>query len=177
MALLGLRHNFAGFPPVRKANLMKLLTNAPLDNSTLPPDNTAPLEAGGLLSDNLNARFRRMRSYAPSHRFTDEQAAHLRRLVDTLACDLQDPCAVETLLVLLEVFYTLDVPEYYLVKVFGARRLRYLRTWGDIVSPRRRPKQLRRAWVWVPNQVQPRIYPIAEDGTLRIYNDPAPSAE
>lgn len=134
-----------------------------------------PLKPGALLSDNLTARYQRLHGAPRTLRFTTRQVEHLRMIVNTLARDLHDPATVEILLVLLEVFYTLDVSDYYLRKLYGARRLHALRTWGDIVSPKRRPPQLNRAWVWVPNRYQPKIYPIAEDGTLRIYDPPPPT--
>jgi hypothetical protein len=134
-----------------------------------------PLKSGALLSDNLNARYQRLRGSLPTRRFTTRQIEHLRMIINTLAHDLHDPATVEILLVLLEVFYTLDVSDYYLRKLYGARCLHALRTWGDIVPPKRRPPQLTRAWVWVPNRYQPKIYPIAEDGTLRIYDPPPPA--
>ena len=36
------------------------------------------------------------------------------------------------------------------------------------------PAELRRAWVWPSNTYQPKLYPIAEDGTIRIYAAPEP---
>ena len=64
------------------------------------------------------------------------------------------------LLVLLEICHILQLSDYRLGKIFGSR-LHDLETWGDIVPPKRRPPQLQRAWVWVPNTYQPRLYPIA----------------
>lgn len=147
------------------------------DDGKLPPDDAPSLAAGALLSDNLPLRSKAIRAYPAARSLTPEQVTHMRLVVDTLARDLDDPAAVETLLVLLEVLYILDVPEYYLHRAFGIDRLRCLRTWGDLVPPKRRPQRLRRAWVWVPNHYNPRIYPIAEDGTLRLYGDRSTPAE
>jgi hypothetical protein len=110
-----------------------------------------------------------MRSYIPTNYLSQQQANDLRTIVDTYIPDLHDPAAVEVLLVLLEVCHILEVSDYRMRKIFGARHLHALETWGDIVPPKRRPPQLQRAWVWLPNTYQPKLYPIAEDGAIRIY--------
>jgi hypothetical protein len=93
-------------------------------------------------------------------------------IASTYTPDLHDPAAVEVLLVLLEVCHILDLSEHRLHKIFGAQ-LHALQTWGDIVPPKQRPPQLRRAWVWVPNTYQPKLHPIAEDGAIHIYSKPS----
>jgi hypothetical protein len=113
-----------------------------------------------------------MRSYIPTNYLSQQQVGDLRTIVDTYIPDLHDPAAVEVLLVLLEVCHILEVSDYRMRKIFGARQLHALETWGDIVPPKRRPPQLRRAWVWVPNTYQPKLHPIAEDGTIRVYMAP-----
>ena len=113
-----------------------------------------------------------MRSYIPTNYLSAEQLAALRTIVGTYLPDLSDPAAVEVLLVLLEVCHILDLSDYRLRQVFGSRQLHALETWGDIVPPKQRPSELRRAWVWPSNTYQPKLYPIAEDGTIRIYAAP-----
>ena len=110
-----------------------------------------------------------MRSYIPTNYLSAEQFAALRTIVATYMPDLSDPAAVEVLLVLLEVCHILDLSDYRLRQIFGSRQLHALETWGDIVPPKQRPSELRRAWVWPSNTYQPKLYPIAEDGTIRIY--------
>ena len=121
-----------------------------------------------------------MRSYIPTNYLNQQQAGDLRAIVDTYIPDLHDPAAVEVLLVLLEVCHILEVSDYRLRKIFDARHLHVLETWGDIVRPKRRPHQLQRAWVWVPNTYQPKLHPIAEDSTIHVYlaaEDEAAGAE
>lgn len=121
-----------------------------------------------------------MRSYIPTNYLSAEQFAALRTIVGTYLPDLSDPAAVEVLLVVLEVCHILDLSDYRLRQVFGSRQLHALETWGDIVPPKQRPSELHRAWVWPSNTYQPKLYPIAEDGTIRIYAAPegdAPAAE
>ena len=118
-----------------------------------------------------------MRSYIPTNYLSQQQADDLRVIVDTYIPDLHDPAAVEVLLVLLEVFHILEVSDYRMRKIFGARQLHALETWGDIVPPKRRPPELQRAWVWVPNTYQPKLYPIAADGAVQIYIREAPGNE
>ena len=115
-----------------------------------------------------------MRSYIPTNYLAAEQLAALRTIVATYMPDLSDPAAVEVLLVLLEVCHILDLSDYRLRQIFGSRQLHALETWGDIVPPKQRPSELRRAWVWPSNTYQPKLYPIAEDGTIRIYAAPEP---
>ncbi len=115
-----------------------------------------------------------MRSYIPTNYLTPEQLAALRTIVHTYLPDLSDPAAVEVLLVLLEVCHILDLSDYRLRQIFGGRQLHALETWGDIVPPKQRPAELHRAWVWPSNTYQPQLYPIAEDGTIRIYAAPEP---
>ncbi len=117
-----------------------------------------------------------MRSYIPTNYLAPAQLGALRTIVATYLPDLSDPAAVEVLLVLLEVCYILDLSDYRMRQIFGARQLHALESWGDIVPPKQRPRELRRAWVWVPNTYQPKLYPIAEDGAIRIYAAPEPDA-
>ena len=113
-----------------------------------------------------------MRSYIPTNYLAPEQLGALRTIVATYLPDLGDPAAVEVLLVLLEVCHILELSDYRLRQLFGARQLHALETWGDIVPPKQRPTELRRAWVWPSNTYQPKLYPIAEDGTIRLYAAP-----
>ena len=111
---------------------------------------------------------RRNRGLEQTNHLSQKQAKELQVIAGTYTPDLHDPAAVEVLLVLLEVCHILQLSEYRLGKIFGSH-LHALETWGDIVPPKRRPPQLQRAWVWVPNTYQPRLYPIAADGTICIY--------
>ena len=110
--------------------------------------------------------------YALKNQLNAEQAAQFAAIVTTYAPDLHDPAAVEVLLVVLEVCHILDLSDYRLRQIFGSRQLHALETWGDIVPPKQRPSELRRAWVWPSNTYQPKLYPIADDGTIRIYAAP-----
>ena len=74
------------------------------------------------------------------------------------------------LLVVLEVCHILDLIPTVLEQIFGPRVLAVLETWGDLVPPRRRPGLVRRAWVWLPNQARPKLYPIADDGTIHVHD-------
>ena len=119
------------------------------------------------------------RGYEHTNHLTQEQAGAFRAIVDTYIPDLHDPAAVEVLLVLLEVCHILEVSDYRMRKIFGARQLHALESWGDIVPPKQRPPQLQRAWVWAPNTYQPKLYPIAADGAVHVYlreEPPAPAA-
>ena len=122
---------------------------------------------------------RRNRGLEQTNHLSQNQAKELQVIAGTYTPDLHDPAAVEVLLVLLEVCHILQLSDYRLGKIFGSH-LHALATWGDIVPPKRRPPQLQRAWVWVPNTYQPRLYPIAADGTICIYpkeQDDQPSKE
>ena len=46
------------------------------------------------------------------------------------------------------------------------------RNLGRHRPPQAAPPELHRAWVWPSNTYQPKLYPIAEDGTIRIYAPP-----
>ncbi|MFN8466311.1 MAG: hypothetical protein U0X20_12210 [Caldilineaceae bacterium] len=111
---------------------------------------------------------RQNRGLEQTNHLSQKQAKELQVIAGTYTPDLHDPAAVEVLLVLLEVCHILQLSEYRLGKIFGSH-LHALETWGDIVPPKRRPPQLQRAWVWVPNTYQPRLYPIGKDGTICIY--------
>jgi hypothetical protein len=147
---------------------------APKEVRRLPrPPLAAPAGAAG-----PHARPRvQLRGYEHTNHLTQEQAGAFRTIVDTYIPDLHDPAAVEVLLVLLEVCHILEVSDYRMRKIFGARQLHALATWGDIVPPKQRPPQLQRAWVWAPNTYQPKLYPIAADGTVRVYIREEPDAD
>ena len=115
---------------------------------------------------------RRVRGLEATTHLSQKQVKELGMIAGTYMPDLHDPAAVEVLLVLLELCHILQLSDYRLAKIFGSR-LHDLETWGDIVPPKRRPPQLQRAWVWVPNTYQPRLYPIEADGTIQIYAPPA----
>jgi hypothetical protein len=119
---------------------------------------------------------RQAKGLEPTNHLSLQQVKALQAIVGTYTPDLHDPAAVEVLLVLLEVCHILQESEYRLGKIFGGY-LHALETWGDIVPPKRRPPQLQRAWVWVPNTYQPKLYPIAEDGTICIYAQEAGEKE
>jgi hypothetical protein len=121
------------------------------------------------LANHLVYRPKRLtRGLEPTNHLGQQQAKELQVIVGTYTPDLHDPAAVEVLLVLLEVCHILELSEQRLQKLFGSY-LPALETWGDIIPPKRRPPQMRRAWVWVPNTYQPRLYPIGKDGTICIY--------
>ena len=110
----------------------------------------------------------RHKRYPLMNQLSREQEGHFRTIANTYIPDMYDPAAVEVLLVLLEVCHILDLIPTVLARIFGARVLAALETWGDLVPPRRRPDLVRRAWVWLPNQARPRLYPLADDGTIRV---------
>jgi hypothetical protein len=121
------------------------------------------------LANHLVYRPKRLaRGLEPTNHLSRQQVKEVQLIVGTYTPDLHDPAAVEVLLVLLEVCHILQLSEQRLGTIFGSY-LHALETWGDIVPPKRRPPQLQRAWVWVPNTWQPRLYPIGEDGTICIY--------
>jgi hypothetical protein len=97
-----------------------------------------------------------------------EQAGHFRTVVATYIPDMDDPAAVEVLLVLVEICHILDLLPSVMDQIFGTRLLRGLATWGDLIPPRRRPGIVRRAWVWLPNQPRPKLYCIENDDTIRL---------
>ena len=107
--------------------------------------------------------------YPLMNHLSAEQVGHFRTVANTFIPDMYDPAAVEVLLVVLEICHILDLTPGVVEQIFGTRVLAVLETWGDIVPPRRRPGLVRRAWVWLPNQARPRLYPIADDGTIRLY--------
>jgi hypothetical protein len=113
---------------------------------------------------------RRPQRVEPLLHLTQAQVAALRAITGTYLPDLHDPAAVEVLLVLLEVCHVLALSEWRLAQIFGSH-LHALESWGDIVPPRRRPTRLRRAWVWVPNTLAPKLYSIEEQGIIRLYPD------
>ncbi len=110
----------------------------------------------------------RHKRYPLMNQLSAEQVGHFRTIANTYIPDMYDPAAVEVLLVLLEVCHILDLIPTVVARIFGARVLAALETWGDLVPPRRRPGLVRRAWVWLPNQARPRLYPLADDGTIRV---------
>ena len=95
---------------------------------------------------------------------------HFRTIANTYIPDMYDPAAVEVLLVVLEICHILDLTPTVVEQIFGVRVLVALETWGDLVPPRRRPGLVRRAWVWLPNQSRPGLYPIGADGTIRVHD-------
>ena len=146
----------------------------PLAPADPMPSRPKPQPAGGKPEARPKVQ---MRSYIPTNYLSADQLAALRTVVATYLPDLSDPAAVEVLLVLLEVCHILDLSDYRLRQIFGSRQLHALETWGDIVPPKQRPTELHRAWVWPSNTYQPKLYPIAEDGTIRIYAPPPTSDE
>jgi hypothetical protein len=97
-----------------------------------------------------------------------EQVGHFRTVANTYIPDMDDPAAVEVLLVVLEICQILDLLPAVVAEIFGERVLAALETWGDLVPPRRRQGLVRRAWVWLPNQPRPQLYGIEGDGTIRL---------
>jgi hypothetical protein len=106
---------------------------------------------------------------APPQFPTGDQIQRLRVIVATYAPDLGDPAAIEVLLVLLEVCRIFDPAEQTLSSIFWPRLLERLDNWGDCAPERRRPAQVQRVWVWLPNQQTPRLLPIGEDGMIWAY--------
>jgi hypothetical protein len=106
--------------------------------------------------------------YPLMNQLSAEQVGHFRTVANTYIPDMYDPAAVEVLLVVLELCHILDLTPAVVERIFGARVLATLETWGDLVPPRRRPGLVRRAWVWLPNQPRPGLYPIQDDGTIRL---------
>ena len=107
--------------------------------------------------------------YALKNQLSAGQAAQFEAIIATYAPDLHDPAAVEVLLVLREVCTILDFPLAELEQLFGARLLGALATWGDIVvSPKSRPAQVDRAWVWRVDRANPRPYRIDRKGFIYI---------
>jgi hypothetical protein len=110
----------------------------------------------------------RHKRYPLMNQLSAEQVGLFRTIANTYIPDMYDPAAVEVLLVLLEICHVLDLTPGIVARIFGARVLAALETWGDLVPPRQRPDVVRRAWVWLPNQARPGLYPI-DDGTIRLH--------
>jgi hypothetical protein len=102
------------------------------------------------------------------NQLSPEQVGHFRTVANTYIPDMYDGAAVEALLVLVEVCHILDLLPTVMEEIFGPRVLQALDTWGDLIPPRRRPGLVHRAWVWLPNQSRPKLYPIASDGTIQL---------
>jgi hypothetical protein len=131
-------------------------------------------------ANHMPYRRNRITLKADLRRLSAAQLSAFQTMAGTYTPDLHDPAAVEVLLVLLEVCHVLNLSTHRLETIFGARTLYALETWGDIVPPKRRPPQLNRAWVWVPNRYGPQLFPIAADGAIWLYGCPParePAAE
>ena len=111
----------------------------------------------------------RHKRYPLMNQLSAEQVRLFRTIANTYIPDMYDPAAVEVLLVVLEICHILDLTPGIVARIFGARVLATLETWGDLVPPRRRPGLVRRAWVWLPNQTRPGLYPIDGDGTIHVH--------
>ena len=96
------------------------------------------------------------------------QLQQLQAVAQTYTPDMDDAAAVEVLLVLLEVGHILELSEGQIDRIFGRRCRRVLDTWGDVLPPRARAAEVQRAWVWLPNRRGPALYPIGEDGAIRV---------
>jgi len=79
-----------------------------------------------------------------------------------------DPAAVEVLLILLEVCHILDLLPGEIDHLFTPRVVKTLETWEGAVVGARRPRQVGRAWVWLPNQARPQVRRIEAGGVLRM---------
>ena len=112
----------------------------------------------------------RHKRYPLMNHLSADQVGLFRTVANTYIPDMYDPAAVEVLLIVLEVCHILDLIPSVLEQIFGPRVLAVLETWGDLVPPRRRPDLVRRAWVWLPNQPRPKLYPIAADGTIHVHD-------
>ena len=134
-----------------------------------PPDEAAGPPAGPGSGPAARPKARHPR-YPLMNHLSAEQVGDLRAIANTYIPDMYDPAAVEVLLVLVEVCHVLDLIPTVLEQIFGVRVLAVLETWGDLVPPRRRPGLVRRAWVWLPNQARPKLYPIADDGTIHVHD-------
>ena len=149
----------------------------PIDVCHQTPDSEPAAEAavaadaGPAASPKLDRAARlkvRHKRYPLMNHLSAEQVGLFRAVANTYIPDMYDPAAVEVLLVLVEICHILDLIPTVLEQIFGVRVLAALETWGDLVPPRRRPGLVRRAWVWLPNQARPRLYPLADDGTIRV---------
>ena len=134
-----------------------------------PPAEAAGSPAGPAGGPAARPKVRHKR-YPLMNQLSAEQVGHFRTIANTYIPDMYDPAAVEVLLVVLEICHILDLTPAVVEQIFGVRVLAALETWGDLVPPRRRPSLLRRAWVWLSNQPRPRLYPIGDDGTIRLRN-------
>ena len=110
----------------------------------------------------------RHKRYPLMNQLSAEQVRLFRTIANTYIPDMYDPAAVEVLLVVLEICHILDLTPGSVARIFGARVLAALETWGDLVPPRRRPGVVRRAWVWLPNQARPGALPLEDDGTIHV---------
>lgn len=104
--------------------------------------------------------------YVERGRLQPQEVAHMAQIAATLGSDLHDPAAVEALLVMREVFFGLDLGPAELEAIFGRRLLQHLETWGGVVVPHERPREVQRLWVWAPNWPHPRLHPLDRDGAV-----------
>jgi hypothetical protein len=64
----------------------------------------------------------------------------------------------------------LDLLPGVVTRIFGPGMRERLETWSGEIPPRRRPSEVRRAWVWLPNESRPRLYPIDPVGIIRLHD-------
>ncbi len=112
---------------------------------------------------------RRQPRYPMMNQLSSPQAAQFRALAGVYRADLLDPAAWEALLILLEICNILDLLPSVKDKIFGQGMVERLETWSGEIPHRRRPGQVQRAWVWLPNEPEPHVYPIGEEGTIELH--------
>jgi hypothetical protein len=96
------------------------------------------------------------------------QVEHFHAVAQTYVPDLDQPAAVEVLLVLVEVCHILDLPPVTMEQIFGANVLEALHTWADYIPTRRPHPGAQRAWVWMPGATRPLQARIGNDGAVRV---------
>src|SRR6476659_4858613 len=102
--------------------------------------------------DSLHLRVAGRRPRFPlMNQLSPGQVRQFQSLAAVYRADLLDPAAWEALLLLLEICNILDLLPGVVTRIFGPGMRERLETWSGEIPSRRRPSEVRRAWVWLSN--------------------------
>ena len=131
--------------------------------------------------DSFHHRATRSPRFPLMNQLSERQVAQFQSLAGIYRADLLDPAAWEALLLLLEVCNILDLLPTVVERIFGDGIRARVETWSGEVHPRHTnppaPDDLHRAWVWLPHEPRPRLYPIDPAGIIWLHDLDHPAPE
>ena len=124
--------------------------------------------------DSFHHRATRSPRFPLMNQLSARQVAQFQSLAAIYRADLLDPGAWEALLLLLEICNILDLLPTVIERIFGKGMQARVETWSGEIHPRRpqspAPSAIRRAWVWLPHESRPRLYPIEDAGIIWLHD-------